>query len=487
MKLRTGHCEQKISTSSTRRKADQLALKLGCWQLWKLAVDFSVKMLNVGTDTVDLSVGTTGRNLICSDFAGITPDDKVLLLGKLVKPLAGGRKDDAYFQHLAHQDCSPLQFVSILLSFAKREYGGVQKVGNVCIAMASVDNTLYITSNVDTLEECDMTLAKEAVDAKYGQFLKLFDFDAAFRKTLLASVDASEVINNLNISVDCKNTILQGISSGANVEAVTPPESARIIYDNVLHGFFDLVRAWLKLENRNEKCAEAVFAIEILALHLPYLSDEHMFKDFFDSVWESVFNFVVLQLSSAIMVKEARKNTPGAFYAFQQLSDPLVASRQNMVAAYMSIQGRHPVVAKLVSSLSDLAKYQKVIVVSSSGLPAGKVLHCEVKLFCYFHVHQIPTADREFIVSKALCMDCSMFFFAKVDMAKRPRFQATCRDHFANVLCCTPCDVIDNALDTNDVSKYSWRYFCGCRRPVSTLRASLVATLKFSVYVIRAV
>ena len=186
--------------------------------------------------------------------------------------------------------------------------------------------------------------------------------------------------------------------------------------------------------------AKATLGIELLAIYLPFdQKNAIIFNDFVSTFYFPILNLNVITALTSI--SEELKLSLSVKLALSRRRHTAAERIERTWAAFCTYHKDNlEPVTKIIDDW-QLLNFDKVIHICSVDGTDRKVLHCEVKLYLYLLINDIPVDKNvHFSISKPLCMDCGMYFYS-LPQESKPNIMAECSDHFPLVYFGTDCCV----------------------------------------------
>lgn len=364
----------------------------------------------------------------------------------LIKPSPGQNKDIAYLSTLEDStDLSSLSYLCRILCSSKS-----MQIGNVCVALAAIGDTVYFASNTNDHKAGNIESLKEKFVEEYPEsklFFDVFQTTVDSRESILGSSHGRDVNKEIykEKKVDFKDLTDAQIRKKAkkitdNINKLLPPRAkdVNIEFDSILSDYCDIVQQWNYIPGvESDTLTRTSVCIELFAMQVKYTTSDKKrreMKSVIDHLMKPLIRYTVYQL----LLKSP---------------DPRITTAATaLIDAFTSVQQFFPEsdICKISERLDNLKTFKRFVLVKSNEV--GAVLHCEIKLYNYLISKYIRTGGLPFYISKPLCMDCSMWFYTKVKESERPQFHGACLDHFSGTYCYTPCADLNHLFSNHVVT-----------------------------------
>ena len=376
-------------------------------------------------------------------------DNKDALIKILFNSNNRGHTMEKYAELLAKDDCgTSLDFLSIFLASTwKRKK---IKKGNVCIALAGIDKTMFIASNIND-DAGDISCILGDTTTETLSFLHLFETDLFYRMKVVSTSTAKEYLRKyISEEVYQQFTIIENFQNVVTrINELYPPrqKSTNEIKDSVVASFCDIVYLWDQVKQpKHTGFIHTMLMLEIIASSSTsvYSTNERLLEE-----TENLF-FTDLLRYSVETIFEAFLDTGFVFQSnellhiilFTQSKQRISNLKDSICKKFENITSKYKLVDQLKNSIRCLDDYEQYVYVVDANPNQNGVLHCEIKLYLYLQ-QQNQCTNIPFSISKPLGMDCAMYFFSHVSELHRPIFRSACTDHYSNVLfrwSCASCD-----------------------------------------------
>jgi hypothetical protein len=373
------------------------------------------------------------------------------------------KKEEGYIDHLNDEGGHPLAYLSVLLavkfqrSLSSAPHNGKRSEGNVCVALCTLpDNAeeLFCATNVedcgfgayqvtgqlaDFADPFDLTL-----DGKRREF-EGSDMKLEFRKIAThCCLNEDDFVSEMTRRITVKR-VHKRLRRGFPAE----PEGLKDMKDPVLKDLCTLLHHWRRIAVDTE-ASKAVAVIELAHIYLSSSpkAGPSACAEFIASAMQTVYAYkaamyCLLYFSHLYTGQNKHSKVQSMRHAVER-AEPLLCTAGSDIL----VSPAFLLVKKSIDGLEALKARKKLILVQVRH-PAdlgGQVAHCEVKLYHYLRQEYklIPLKGIPIHISKALCMDCAVFFFSCVASEQRPAFTAVATDHFPNVYCSFGCEHVDS-------------------------------------------
>lgn len=368
-----------------------------------------------------------------------------------------------------------------------------QKI-NVCVAMAEVEDRVYMAQNKSTSEE-NKRYEKERTSAikkfnYYREFSTTSKYDFISRQYLIrkfCNIDNSvlkEVLNVEQIAVIQTQKYSKILVK--QLEKKSQSDGQRNIKSYLVLELQQLAKQINQIKgdnSMNNVLLKATVTIELMAIMLPGNKEYLKIFEAMENFVDSVFNFAICKAIIEIAIYKRSdqekigygmiRGSSKDLYNEINNGNPLIMEEEKFNEFHQKIFGENGLGVKIIHEFKNIEskipeiikkllenenikkmaclaeKMEEVTVKTNSALKAQRNkdkttgdLHCEMKLFLYLKQEGIKTKDIRFSVSKPTCADCTVYFYGVVDESCRPEFSAYSQDHFDKVEIAFSCDTI---------------------------------------------
>lgn len=183
-------------------------------------------------------------------------------------------------------------------------------------------------------------------------------------------------------------------------------------FDTILSGFLDVLHQVKYVKgSRARELLKTVFCIEIVALSLARLASPQRLKSFQDIIRNPVLGYIGIALIH-YGTNNNNKYKPMVERASKRLIDEFQRSMVGDV---------YVVVRNLYEGAHLIFDLKRIRMITAVGFSSGLVLHCEIKLHLYSLQEHLFSKRLQFHIGKALCSNCTVYFYYKVVRNKRPK------------------------------------------------------------------
>ncbi|KAI8897435.1 hypothetical protein BC833DRAFT_593764 [Globomyces pollinis-pini] len=331
--------------------------------------------------------------------------------------------EQSTFMALDSNDC--LDILAHFLAFENMKCSN--KKGNVCVAFAVIDTTLYLAANPETEQHLDNEM-KKLKSPSYQKWLSLLDPSEEGRKILYQSMgeEFKTVFPPVNSEAQDNSKVLKFLTDpelGKYVKNTLLPISEVVSSDAAVKE----VKAILDFFHRlfDDGDFDICLLVELHCLHL-LLPNLLLGKHFFEveEWYDCIKNY------AAWKGLETYTNPPTLPSIFHQLR-PHIEKRKNHWKVHLDGKMAHfketenfKKFEKLKNALEMIRSYCIVEVPDyprdASNASGASDLHCEIKLFKYLQRKEVVTSGLKFYISRPCCGVCTCYFFGCVGDDDRP-------------------------------------------------------------------